>query len=153
MANTTRSFVDLDNARFDDQRAVMNEIQDQAHCPFCLENLRKYHKQPIIKEGKYWIITPNQWPYDHTKVHLMAILKKHAERLQDIEPEAGKELFELFAEIEKEQNIPGGGIAMRFGDTAHSAGTVRHIHAQFIEPDIEAADYESVRFKIGKSRK
>ncbi len=150
---TTTSFVDLDNARLDEQRQVMSEIADQQHCPFCLENLRKYHKQPILKEGKYWIITPNQWPYEHTKIHLLAIYKTHAERLHEIDPAAGAELIQMFGEIEKEQQIPGGGLAMRFGDTEHSSGTVRHIHAQFIVPDIDVPDYQPVRFKIGKSRK
>ncbi len=147
------SFVDLDNARLDEQKQVMQEIQNQEHCPFCLENLRKYHKQEILKEGKYWLITPNQWPYEHTKIHYLAIYKTHAEHLQEIEPAAGAELIQFFAEIEKAEKIPGGGLALRFGSTDYSAGTVRHIHAQFIVPDIDQPDFEPVRFKIGKGKK
>jgi len=150
--NTATSFVDLDNARLDEQRQVMTEIANQEHCPFCLENLQKYHKQETLKEGEYWIITPNQWPYEHTQVHLMAIYKKHAEKLQELEPAAGAELISLFAEIEREMNIPGGGLAMRFGDTTYSSGSVKHIHAQFIIPNLDEPDFESIRFKIGKSR-
>ncbi len=151
--NPTTQFVDLDNARYDDQRDVMKEIINQNHCPFCLENLRKYHKQPILQEGKYWVITPNQWPYDNTKIHLLAIYKQHATTLEELDPAAGAELISMFAEIVKKEKIKGGGIAMRFGDTEYSAGTVNHIHAQFLVPDIEKEDFASVRFKIGEKKK
>jgi len=143
-------FVDMENARLDEQRKVMQTIIDEHHCPFCMDNLRKYHKQQILKDGKYWILTPNQWPYDFTRVHLMAILKTHAEKLSEVPPEAGRELFEMLAWAEKEYKVAGGAIGMRFGDTSHSAGTVNHVHAQFIVPDIELPGFQPVRFKIGK---
>lgn len=145
-------FVDIDNARVDEQRRVMSEIIDAAHCPFCLENLRQYHKQPILKEGKYWLLTTNQWPYEHTKVHLMLIYKEHVEHLSEMNPSAGVELIELAQWAVKEYSIPGGGLAMRFGDTNYSAGTVAHLHAQLLQPDIDAPDYDDkpVKVKIGK---
>lgn len=146
----TKLFVDMDNAREDDQRQVMQQIIADGQCPFCLDNLRKYHKQQIIKEGQYWILTPNQWPYEFTKLHLLAILKKHVEKLSEIPPEAGKELFELLAWAEKEYQVPGGGMAIRFGDTNYSAGTVNHIHAQFIVPALDHPNFKPVRIKIGK---
>lgn len=145
-----KPFVDLDNARQDGQRDVMEDIIAADHCPFCAENLQKYHKQPILRETEYWLLTPNQWPYDHTKVHLLAIYKTHAERLSELAPEAGKDLLELMQWAEKEYDVPGGGWAMRFGDTDYSAGTVLHIHAQFLVPDLSSPGYEPVRIKIGK---
>lgn len=148
-----REFVDLDNARVTEQRQVMEQIIKDDNCPFCEAHLRKYHKEPILKEGKFWILTKNQWPYEHTKLHILAISKKHAEKLEELDPEAGRELFEFFQWTEKEYQVPGGGFAMRFGDTDYSAGTVNHLHAQFIEPDLADSSYEPVRFKIGKSQK
>lgn len=146
-------FVDIDNAREDDQRDVMRKIIEQGHCPFCMENLRLYHKQPILKETKHWILTKNQWPYKNTRLHFLIILKTHAEHLQELTPEMGAELFEIVAWTEKEFDIPGGGFAIRFGDTDYSAGTVNHIHAQFIVPEINNPDFEPTRFKIGKTKK
>lgn len=148
MNNT--SFVDLDNTRFDDQREIMERIRANNECPFCLENLRKYHIRPILKEGTYWVITENAWPYENTRVHLLAILKTHAEKLSELPPGAGDELIELAAWAEKEYAVKGGGLTMRFGDTNHSAGTVLHLHAQFIAPDIEKPDFKPVRVKLGK---
>jgi ATP adenylyltransferase len=145
-------FVDLDNARLDEQRQVMEQIVAAGHCPFCLENFRQYHKLPILKEGKYWLLTQNQWPYVHTKHHFLLILKEHQEELAELDPAAGQELIELSQWAVKEYQLPGGALALRFGDTNYSAGTVKHLHGQLIQPDILAADYadKPVKFKIGK---
>lgn len=148
----TQKYVDMDNARYDDQKKVMQEIIDAEHCPFCLENLRKYHKQPILKEGTYWLLTRNQWPYEYTKIHLLAIYKEHATNLAELDPQSGVELLELLQWVEAEYRIPGGGWVMRFGNTKYSAGTVNHIHVQFIQPDIDHPEYQPVRVKLGKSR-
>ena len=149
---TNKKLVNIENAREGEQMKVMEQILSANHCPFCPDNLKKYHKQPIIKEGKYWLLTKNQWPYKNTKVHLMAIYTKHAQKLSEIDEEAGKELLEFFKWAEKEFEIAGGGFSMRFGDTDYSGGTVSHIHAQFIMPDFESKDYEPVRIKIGNSK-
>ncbi len=146
-----KQFIDIENTRTDVQKKVMADIADAQHCPFCSENLAKYHTQPILRETKYWLLTKNQWPYAHTKVHLLAIYKTHAERLAELAPEAGEDLLELMQWAEAKYDVPGGGWAMRFGDTNHSAGTVLHIHAQFLVPDLESAGFEPVRIKIGKS--
>lgn len=146
-----KQFVDIDNAREDEQRHVMQQISTAGHCPFCLPNLRQYHHQQILREGRYWLLTPNQWPYEGTRHHFLAILKDHAEHLAELPPGAGDELFGLLAWLEESYTVPGGGVAMRFGDTNYSAGTVAHLHVQFIVPDIDRPDFQPVRVKIGKS--
>jgi ATP adenylyltransferase len=149
----TSFLVDLDNARYDDQRQVMETIIDEGLCPFCFVNLEKYHKKPILKKGKYWFLTENQWPYENTRVHLLAIMWDHYEKLSEVPPEAGKELFELLQWADKEYQVEGGGFAMRFGDTNYSAGTVAHLHVQFVVPDWNKPDFKPVRIKIGKTKK
>ena len=79
-------YINLASVRSDDQKRVMEEIALNNHCPFCTENLTKYHKKPIIKEGKYWILTDNQWPYEKTKNQLLAINKRHIEHIKELEP-------------------------------------------------------------------
>lgn len=147
----TDQFVDIANSRLDEQRQVMEQIIAEGHCPFCLENLTKYHKKSVIKEGKYWIVTENQWPYENVKLQLLAIYKTHTENITELDPASGAELLQFFSEIIQENHIPGGGFAMRFGDTDYSAGTVKHMHAQFIWPDIDKPGFQPVRFKIGKN--
>jgi len=145
-------FIDVDNAREADQRQVMEDIALAEHCPFCRKNLIKYHKQPILKEGKFWLLTRNQWPYKNTRHHFLLIYKSHATKLSELSPAAGQELFAIAAEVERDFKLQGGGLAMRFGDTDYSAGTVNHIHVQLIEPDVDAVNFEPTRIKIGKDK-
>ncbi|MCB9813577.1 MAG: hypothetical protein H6772_04185 [Pseudomonadales bacterium] len=147
---TMSNYVDIDNTREDEQKKVMEEIILADHCPFCEENLSKYHKNRFIKEGKHWILTKNRWPYEHTKVHLLLIYKKHATHLNELDSKAGKELLDFVKWAEQKYHIAGGGWAMRFGDTNYSAGTVNHIHVQFIQPDLNSPNYKPVRIKLGK---
>lgn len=149
MAKNKTGFININNARKADQIEVMGKIAENGHCPFCKENLKNYHKQPILEEGKYWFVTTNQWPYKHTKHHFMLIYKEHAVRLADLDDEAGKELFILIKKLEKEYHFEGGGLAIRFGDTDFSAGSVNHLHAQLVVPDAMAKDFEPVKIKLG----
>lgn len=150
-----RQHVDIGNARVDEQRDVMQQIITDGVCPFCRENLSEYHKLPILKETEHWLLTNNQWPYKHTKHHFLAIYKEHVEHLSGLEPQAGAELLELAQWLEAEHSFPGGGLVMRFGDTKHSAGTVLHIHAQLLVPDVDHPNYmeKPVRVKIGSTNR
>ena len=147
-----KHFVNLENARVDEQRAVMSQIIKDGVCPFCSEHLTKYHTKPTLREGKFWLLTPNQWPYENTKHHLLAITKTHIEHFKDLPEGALEELREHFVWATKKFNIKGGGIAIRFGDSDLAGSTVRHLHAQLVEPDLESPDYKPVRIKIGRSK-
>jgi len=149
-------FVLKKNTRLQDQRAVYEKIEEENHCPFCPENLLTYHKRPIIKDGKYWILTENQWPYEKVKHQLLAIYKTHIEHLTEMDPLAGKELVEFFQAECQKRNIPGGGIAIRFGSN-HEHGSygnsVLHLHANLIEPDLDKlGPDEAWRFKFGQPK-
>jgi diadenosine tetraphosphate (Ap4A) HIT family hydrolase len=150
------AYVNLNNARNEDQRKVMQEIAQNDHCPFCIENLAKYHKNPIIKEGKFWRLTDNQWPYKKVKHQLLAIYKTHIEHIKDMDPMAGSELMEMFKEEAVKRNIVGGGIAIRFGtnpEFGDYGSTVAHIHAHMFEPDLAAlAPDEAWKFKFGQPK-
>ena len=147
--NNKNNFININNARKKDQIEVMQKIANQAHCPFCEENLRLYHKEPILKETKHWLVTKNQWPYKHTKHHFLLIYKKHVTKLAELTTEAGSELFKLVKELEQEYQFEGGGFSMRFGDTDFSAGTINHLHVQLVIPDAMAKDFEPVKIKLG----
>lgn len=147
----SESFVNLDNTRSDNQRRVYREIVERDECPFCPENLHKTNPQPIVREGEYWTILPSRWPYQHTVTHLLAIAKRHVERVTELGDEAeaaGAELFGHVKWAELEYQIAAGGLAMRFGDTAHTGASVSHLHAHIIEPDPSKPEDAKVRFKI-----
>ncbi|MFH2118666.1 MAG: HIT family protein [Candidatus Paceibacterota bacterium] len=144
------AFVDIDNTREPEQVKVMEQIVESGECPFCLATIKKYHRTPILKETDHWLLTRNAWPYDNTREHFLIILKPHKERLSELSSEEGADFFRLMAWAEQEFDLPGGGLAMRFGDTNYSAGTIKHLHVQLIVPDIDKPGFKPARFKIGK---
>src|SRR3989344_2622350 len=145
----------MGNTRLPAQDKVMAQILADGVCPFCRENLEKYHKNPILKEGKFWLLTDNQWPYEKIKHQMLAINKPHIEHLSEMNPEAGKELIEMFAEETKKRKIDGGGVAIRFGrsNDGNYGSSVLHIHAHLIEPDLKKLEEtEAWRFKFGQPK-
>ena len=145
----------MGNTRLPAQDKVMAQILADGVCPFCRDNLEKYHKNPILKEGKFWLLTDNQWPYEKIKHQMLAIYKTHIEHLSEMNPEAGKELIEMFAEETKKRKIDGGGVAIRFGrsNDGNYGSSVLHIHAHLIEPDLKKLEEtEAWRFKFGQPK-
>ena len=148
-------FIQQSNIRREDQHKVMQEIEQAGHCPFCLENLDTYHKNPILKEGRFWLLTENQWPYEKIKHQLLAIYKTHIENITEMEAGAGEELLDLFKEETKKRHIVGGGVAIRFGksEDGNYGSSVLHLHAHLIEPDLKAlASDEAWKFKFGQPK-
>ena len=145
----SKESVYLPNAHDSEQRAAMERIAERGHCPFCKENLAREHKQPILWESAHWIITPNQWPYKDTKEHLLLILKRHLERVEEMTMEEFGDLLACLQRLITERNLPGGGLCMRFGDPRFAGSTVRHLHAQLIVPDVEREGYAPILFRIG----
>lgn len=142
----------LENAREEDQRRVMEELEREGICPFCPEGLLRCPINPPIHAGKHWIFTTNHWPYENTLHHFLLIHICHAENIGDINEEAWQELLELLWWAEKEFGIESGGIGIRFGDPARNGGTVNHLHVHLIvaNPDITKPGYvKRVRFPMG----
>src|SRR3989344_5509937 len=158
MSEDKKNFVNLDAiGKADESKTkVYEEIAKVGHCPFCGENLLKYNKTPVIKETKHWIMFDNQWPYEKVKHQILAVHKVHIEHISELSPEAGAELIELFGQEAKKRNMPGGGIAMRFGSNpgkGNYGNSVLHLHAHLFEPDLEALEEtESWRFKFGQPK-
>jgi diadenosine tetraphosphate (Ap4A) HIT family hydrolase len=144
--------LDLDNARYDDQKEVMRRIMEAGESPFLPKNLPKYHPHPIIKQGKYWYITKNNWPYAHARYHYLIIAKQYWTKLEEVTPEAMGEVIVLARWLRKKLDAPGGAIAMRFGDQDYSGASVDHLHWQFMVPEVEACDYERIKFSVGKKK-
>ena len=128
---------------------VIDQIKKDGVCPFCPENLLKYHKNPILKEGFYWVLTKNMYPYEGAKHHILIIHKKHIEKFEEIVPEAWSEIRRLVESFTKEENILGGTFMMRFGDTAHTGASVSHLHANLVSPDAEDKNRKPIIVRVG----
>ena len=147
-----KSHVNLTNAARpgdDTYKNVIEKIQADKVCPFCTEHLLKYHKNPILKEGERWIVTTNMYPYKGTKFHFLLIHKEHISDTKNMPPESFLELQQHINWLVEENNIPGGTLMMRCGDTAHTGATVTHIHAHLVVPDFNDPHHEPVMIRVG----
>jgi diadenosine tetraphosphate (Ap4A) HIT family hydrolase len=128
---------------------VISQIKKDGVCPFCPESLAKYHKNPIIKKGAFWLLTDNMYPYEGAKYHALLIHKAHITSFSEISKEAWDELNEFINYFTRENNIPGGTLIMRFGDTRYTGASVSHLHANFVSPDGENEDRKPIIARIG----
>lgn len=150
----SKSFVNPDNTlRADGTGAeysrVIADIAERDECPFCSESLAKYHKNPILREGAFWLVTDNMYPYEGAKNQILFIHKDHIEHLSDVSPGAWQELHRLAAWISDERDIRGGTFYLRFGETEYTGASVRHLHANLISPDVENPKRKPIVTRIG----
>ena len=144
--------VNLAHARTAFQRKVIERIVKDKVCPFCEEHFLKYHTKPILKKGKYWIITTNFQPYKGSVHHVLAVSRKHATQFSAISPAAQSELFTLLAAEVRRRGIKGGALCMRFGDTDYTSGSVEHLHAHLIVGAKKARGRKTLTMGIGYMR-
>ncbi|OHA17599.1 MAG: hypothetical protein A3H57_04775 [Candidatus Taylorbacteria bacterium RIFCSPLOWO2_02_FULL_43_11] len=137
-----KHYVNTNNARSGDKyENVIKEIAEHKVCPFCPEHIAKYHKNPILIEGTFWLATDNMYPYKPAKNHLIFIHKTHIENISEIVGEAWAEIHKMIGQIITDRKIPGGSFLMRFGDTAFTGASVTHLHAHLIQSNPESPDY------------
>ena len=150
MGKSSKTGLLHENARTEEQRELMAQIEKDGVCPFCAEHFKKYHPKPIIKETDSWFLTTNMSPYEGTKHHFLFVYKKaHVLFPSEITPESRADLFELINWTIETYKIEGGSFFMRFGDHRYTGGSVEHLHAHVIVGDIDAPNHEPVRVKLG----
>ncbi|MBX4210785.1 HIT domain-containing protein [Candidatus Parcubacteria bacterium] len=145
-------YVNPDNTkdRPDDvYKNVINDIQKDSVCPFCPDQLAKYHKNPVLLETNAWLATENMYPYNGAKHHILFIHKKHISNLDEIQKKTWTEFHELLQKIIKSRSIPGGTFFIRFGETRYNGASVTHLHAHLVSSDPDNKDYRPLLTRIG----
>ena len=128
---------------------VISSIEKKGKCPFCPDNF-KYHKEPILKTEKEWLITKNSWPYKNAEYHFIIIGKKHKENFSQLSEADFSSVKKLANWAIKKYKIKGGALTIRFGDTDHTGATVCHLHFHLISPKLDKKHKgKTVFFPIG----
>lgn len=154
MGFSDKAGLDHSEARTEEQKQLMAQIETDGVCPFCAEYFEQYHPKPIIKQTDSWFVTENMSPYEGTTIHLLFVYKpKHTNSPKDLSPEDTVDLFSLISEQIKERNIPGGAFFMRFGEGGYNGSSVEHLHAQLIVGEPKSEDTEGLRVKLGYKKK
>jgi len=142
--------VDVHYAKSDQYRNMITKIAKVGKCPFCPKHFKHHRKKILQKEGA-WFITENSWPYRETRWHLLIIGITHKERLSELTPGDMANILKLLQWAERRFKIPGGGFAMRFGQTRYTGATVCHLHAHLIVPKLnrKTGRAKVVSFPVG----
>jgi len=147
-----KAFVNLDSTkdRPDGGKysSVIAQIQKDGVCPFCPEQLEKYHKNPILIDKTHWLVTENMYAYKGTKHHFLLIHKNHIKHMNELSSEAWAELHEISNEVFGKYNVEGGAFLMRFGNTKYTGASVNHLHAHIICADPKP-DREPILARVG----
>ena len=101
-------------------------------CHFCRKDFEKKHNSPIIREGKHWFITPNDYPYKGSTHHYFIVSQKHITGFEKIPSEASSELIKMVAWLKKHLKVSGYSLFIRSGDLAYTGATLDHIHFHFL---------------------
>jgi diadenosine tetraphosphate (Ap4A) HIT family hydrolase len=139
-------FIDAHYAKSGFYKKVLTEVKGAKICPMCT---LKWHTNPILKTQGAWFITETFQPYPNAAMHFLIIGKRHKENLSELAPRDWKEISALQKWAIKKYKIQGGGIAMRFGDTAHTGATVAHLHMHLIVPKLKRGRAVPVMFPFG----
>ena len=142
-------FLNFKHVRINKQREQMEQIKKDGVCPFCIEYLTKYHESPIEKDGKWWILSKNDFPYNGTSIHYILIYKYHITQPHNIDSSAWVEFGEYISYLNKKYAEKGGALFMRFGDTDYTGASINHMHAQFIVGGPYNENADKIKVSLG----
>lgn len=146
-----QKYVDIENTRTPEQRAVYQDIENKNIDPFEPEHLKIHHPHPILFENNSWFVTKNAFPYENTSLHLLIVHKDFITSIEEISKNAWVDLQEIINFSVEKFNLRSGSFFMRFGDTTKTGSTVTHLHAHIIVSGGDPEERRSMYVKISKN--
>jgi ATP adenylyltransferase len=139
---------DIGNAATLKQKQDMQDLAEANACLFCPEGL-DLKKKRVFHRGKNWYVTPNDFPYKGTTVHVMIVPVRHVTGFTDLKEEELLELPTIIAWVNKEFDIKGAGLFCRYGDTTYTGATIHHFHIHIAQGHEKTTDSEPVFALVG----
>jgi len=118
-------------ARSKKQFDEMKKAENTGKCIFCRDP-QSFKNKPLT-ERKFWYVKRNDFPYFLHRLHLVAVLKQHIDRL-DADDSVWGELGPLLSDTKEVFNLPAINFVMRFGDPALRSSTIHHLHGHIQIP-------------------
>lgn len=150
---TSTDKIYLEHAREQEQLQDMEDIARRDICFMCPEHISEFYEERngLIAEGEHSYLVHNGYPYENTAHHLMVLPKEHVNKLSELSENFILEAFAFLQTMERELEIDGGAIAMRFGEPALTGATVHHLHMHLIVPRTDlGADDTPIRFRMSR---
>jgi ATP adenylyltransferase len=138
----------IENYRTADQLAEMRRLEANGICLFCPDALRSHAHQRIILETPHWSVTPNEFPYKGTALHLLVVPNEHVSDLLDLTPAARNDFWDALTAIRERFALKHYGLGVRNGDCKFTGATIAHVHAHVLVGDSNSADEVPVRMRF-----
>ena len=137
----------FENVRTAEQRAEMERLDALGICLFCPEHLASHPRQRILLSTEHWSVTPNEYPYTGTSLHLLLVPHQHAGDLLELRDEVRSDFWVALAAAAKAHGIRHYGLGVRNGDCRFTGATIAHVHAHvLVGSDDPAAPPVRMRF-------
>ena len=138
----------LGNYRTQEQLEDMLRLEAAGTCIFCPEHLAKDPDQRIVHRTALWTVTPNEFPYRGTRLHLLLVPDEHVTDMLDLSDEAKADLWTALAWARENYGLTFYSMLARNGDCEFTGATVRHVHIHLVQGDVDDPHHEPVRTKL-----
>jgi ATP adenylyltransferase len=142
------SYYCLENYRTAEQLADMRQLEAQGVCLFCPAGLRSHTRQQILFQTRHWTITPNEFPYPGTVLHLLLVPQQHATDLLDLDEAVRQDFWTALAAVRDRCGLGHYGLGVRNGDCRFTGATIRHVHAHVLVGDTDPDHAAVVRMRF-----
>lgn len=138
----------MSNYRTPEQLEEMQRLEEAGICLFCPEALDKRAQQRTLLKTEHWTVTPNEFPYKGTKLHLLVIPHEHVNDMLDLDGDSLNDFWKTLKMVRKQFNLTHYGLGARNGDCAFTGATIAHVHAHLLVGDPEPDPEVPVRMRF-----
>lgn len=125
----------FENVRTPEQLAEMRSLEARGICLFCPDGLRQHERQQVVLRTRHWAVTPNEFPYAGTALHLLLVPHQHVGDLLDLPGDAQQDFWAALGLVRERYGLRYYGLGVRNGDCRFTGATVRHVHAHVLVAD------------------
>jgi diadenosine tetraphosphate (Ap4A) HIT family hydrolase len=138
----------FENSRTPAQLAEMRRLDALGRCLFCPDVLAAHPRQQILLRTEHWSVTPNEFPYRGTALHLLLVPGQHATDMLDLDEAVRQDFWAALGLVRDHYRLGHYGLGIRNGDCARTGATIRHVHAHVLVGDAGPADGQPVRMRF-----
>jgi diadenosine tetraphosphate (Ap4A) HIT family hydrolase len=142
------SYYCLENYRTAEQLAEMRRLEASGVCLFCPDGLASQAGQQVVLQTRYWTVTPNEFPYPGTVLHLLLVPRQHVADLLDLDEVSRRDFWTALASVRDRYGLGYYGLGVRNGDCRFTGATIRHVHAHVLVGDTDPDNAAVVRMRF-----
>ncbi len=120
------------HARTPEQLAEMKRLDEAGVCLFCPAHLAGHPRQQVLLSTAHWSVTPNEFPYPGTRLHLLLVPHQHVSDLLELSDEARADFWAALAATAARHRLEHYSLGIRNGDCRFTGATIAHVHAHLL---------------------